>query len=124
MSVVTSTESVEKGKSNKCIGRVRDMRVSSKLLGSLLCAVAFAVAASQVSAQVINGGFETASGAYTTGALGWINTSGVPGNVTGSASRTTVDPFAGVAELTLSLPPARRSTGPGLPNPERVLSDR
>jgi len=52
-------------------------------------------------AQVVNGGFETASGAYTSGALGWADNSGAAAGTTASAQRNTTDPFAGVAELTL-----------------------
>jgi hypothetical protein len=63
-------------------------------------------------AQVINGGFETASGAYTTGALGWSDFSG-PANPpsTASATRSLLDPFTGVAELTLAF---QNSAAPGI----------
>jgi len=54
------------------------------------------------SAQVINGGFETASGSYTTGALGWSDNSGAAAGTTASATRSTSSPFAGSAELTLA----------------------
>lgn len=87
------------------------MRVSSKLVGSLLCAVAFVFAVNQASAQVINGGFETASGAYTTGALGWSDFSTpAGGGSTASAQRSLLDPFAGVAHLTLAF---QNSAAPG-----------
>ena len=63
-------------------------------------------------AQVINGGFETASGAYTTGALGWSDLSAPANNgSTASAQRSLTDPFAGVAELTLTY---QNSANPGI----------
>ena len=52
--------------------------------------------------QVVNGGFET-TGATTTGAAGWSDFSApAGGGSTASATRSTTDPFAGVAELTLA----------------------
>jgi hypothetical protein len=88
------------------------MKATSKLVGSLACAAAFALAASQASAAVINGGFETASGAYTTGALGWSDFSApAGGGSTASATRSLLDPFAGVAELTLAY---QNSANPGI----------
>ena len=63
-------------------------------------------------AQVVNGGFETASGAYTTGALGWSDFSTPANNgSTASAQRSLTDPFAGVAELTLTY---QNSANPGI----------
>src|SRR6266851_10338467 len=59
-----------------------------------------------------NGGFETASGAYTTGALGWSDNSAPANNgSTASAQRNLTDPFAGVAELTLTY---QNSANPGI----------
>ena len=63
-------------------------------------------------AQVINSGFETASGAYTTGALGWNNFSTPANNgSTASAQRSLLGPFAGTAELTLAY---QNSANPGI----------
>jgi hypothetical protein len=63
-------------------------------------------------AVVINGGFETASGAYNTGALGWTDFSTPANNgSTASAQRSLTDPFAGVAELTLTF---QNSANPGI----------
>jgi hypothetical protein len=74
------------------------------------------VIGSTAQAQVINGGFETASGAYTTGALGWSDNSAPANNgSTASAQRNLTDPFAGVAELTLTYQnSANPGTGPSV----------
>jgi len=86
------------------------MKATSKLIGGLLCAGLLIGNAAR--AQVINGGFETASGAYTTGALGWSDFSAPANNgSTASAQRSLLDPFAGVAELTLAF---QNSANPGL----------
>jgi hypothetical protein len=54
--------------------------------------------------QVINGGFEivTLSTNLTTGAQGWHDLSSAPAGTTAFASRSLVNPFAGVADLQLS----------------------
>jgi PEP-CTERM motif len=64
-------------------------------------------------AQVINGGFETV-GPTTTGALGWNDFSSVAPNYTASATRSLLDPFAGVAELTLAYNVLTFGTGPSV----------
>jgi len=53
-------------------------------------------------AQVINGGFETLSASYTTGALGWNNDSTAPAGTIAGAAVSSMSPFAGVEELTLA----------------------
>jgi PEP-CTERM motif len=85
--------------------------MNSKCIVGMLCATALLVG-STAQAQSINGGFETASGAYTTGALGW-NDYSTPANngSTGSAQRSATDPFAGLDELTLSY---QNSANPGI----------
>ena len=88
------------------------MKGITKRVGSLAFAAAFMFAVSQASAQVINGGFEAASGAYTTGALGWSDFSTPANNgSTASAQRSLLDPFAGLAELTLAF---QNSANPGI----------
>ncbi len=88
------------------------MKGRSKVIGSSLFAVVLLFVASQISAQVINGGFETASGGYTTGALGWSDFSTAANNgSTASVQRNLTDPFAGVAELTLAF---QNSANPGI----------
>ena len=63
-------------------------------------------------AQVINGGFETLSGAYTTGALGWNDNSSPANNgSTASAHVSALDAFAGLEELTLTY---QNSANPGI----------
>jgi hypothetical protein len=91
----------------------KKMKVTKMLVGELVCTAALVLAASQVSAQVINGGFETA-GPTTTGAQGWNDFSSVAPNYTASASRSLVDPFAGVAELTLTYNVLTVGTGPSV----------
>jgi hypothetical protein len=83
------------------------------LVAELVCAAAVVVAASQAPAQVINGGFETV-GATTTGALGWGNFSSTAPNYSASATRSLVDPFAGVAGLTLTYNVLTAGTGPSV----------
>jgi hypothetical protein len=88
------------------------MRTISKVLGGLLCVGTLLLGLTTASAQVINPGFETASGGYTTGALGWSDFSGPAQNgSTASATRSLLDPFAGVAELTLAF---QNSANPGI----------
>ena len=91
------------------------MKATSKLVVGLVCASAMVVATSHVSAQVVNGGFETAAGT-TTGAAGWSNFSTpAAGGVSASATRSLLDPFAGVAELTLAYTnSATPGTGPSV----------
>ena len=85
------------------------MKVTSKLIGGLVCAGL--LIGSTARAQVINGGFETA-GATTTGASGWSDFSTAANNgSTASAQRSLTDPFAGVAELTLTY---QNSANPGI----------
>ena len=86
-----------------------------KFISSLVCAGAFAFGIGNVSAQVVNGGFETAAGT-TTGAAGWNNFStAAAGGVSASATRSLLDPFAGVAELTLAYTnSATPGTGPSV----------
>jgi PEP-CTERM motif len=75
-----------------------------------MTSVAILLIGNAALAQVINGGFETASGAYTTGALGWSDNSGAAAGTTASATRSTSSPFAGSAELTLAY---NNSASPG-----------
>jgi len=89
------------------------MKGISKTVGSLAFATAFMFAMTQASAQVPNGGFET-PGATSTGALGWSDFSSVAPNYTASASRSLLDPFAGVAELTLTYNVLTNGTGPAV----------
>jgi len=77
------------------------MRVTIKIIAGLTGLAGLFIGNAAV-AQVINGGFETTSGAYTTGALGWTDTSGAAAGTTASAQRSTVNPFAGNADLALS----------------------
>ena len=78
----------------------------------ILCALAGLLIGNAARAQVVNGGFETASGGYTTGALGWSDFSAPANNgSTASAQRSLTDPFAGVAELTLTY---QNSANPGI----------
>jgi len=77
------------------------MKIYSKIINGVTGA-AVLLAGGAASAQVINGGFETASGSYTTGALGWSDNSGAAAGTTASATRSTSSPFAGSAELTLA----------------------
>jgi hypothetical protein len=88
------------------------MKALRKSIGRAACVAAFVFAVSQVSAQVPNGGFEISSGAYTTGALGW-NDYSTPANngSTASAHQSTLDPFAGSDELTLTY---SNSANPGI----------
>ena len=68
------------------------------------------------SAVIINGGFETAAGT-STGALGWsdFSTPAAGGGSTASATRSTTDPFAGSAQLTLAFQnSATPGTGPSV----------
>lgn len=77
------------------------MKATSKLIVGL-CSAALLIGSTAL-AQVINGGFETASGGYNTGALGWTDFSTpAGGGSTASAARSLLDPFAGSAELTLA----------------------
>lgn len=90
------------------------MKGYNKFLGSTVCMAALAglLIGNTARAQVINGGFETASGAYTTGALGWSDFSTPANNgSTASAQRSLTDPFADVAELTLTY---HNSANPGI----------
>lgn len=85
--------------------------MNSKCIVGMLCATALLIG-STAQAQSINGGFETASGGYTTGALGWNDYSAPANNgSTASAQRNLTDPFAGVAELTLTY---LNSSNPGI----------
>ena len=85
--------------------------MNSKCIVGMFCAVALLIA-STAQGQVVNGGFETASGAYTTGALGWSDFSAPANNgSTASAQRNLTDPFAGLAELTLTY---QNSANPGI----------
>ena len=77
------------------------MKATGKIIVGLCCAAL--LIGNTALAQVINGGFETASGGYTTGALGWSDNSAPANNgSTASAQRNLLDPFAGAAELTLT----------------------
>ena len=76
------------------------MRTATKTITALTILAGFLIG-NAARAQVINGGFETAAGT-TTGALGWSDFSGAPAGTTASATRSLLDPFAGVAELTLA----------------------
>ena len=90
--------------------RLGKMRATTKLMAGLVCAGLLIGGMAQ--AQVPNGGFETASGAYTSGALGWSDNSAPANNgSTASAQRSLLDPFAGVAELTLTY---QNSANPGI----------
>jgi hypothetical protein len=77
------------------------MKINFKMITGLTGAAALLIGNAAL-AQVVNGGFETASGSYTTGALGWSDDSGAAAGTTASATRSTSSPFAGSAELTLS----------------------
>src|SRR5882724_5747679 len=77
------------------------MKKNFKMITGLTSAAVFLIG-NAVLAQVINGGFETTSGAYTTGALGWSDISGAAAGTTASATRSLSSPFSGVAELTLA----------------------
>jgi hypothetical protein len=77
------------------------MKTTFKMITGLTGAVVLLIG-NEALTQVINGGFETASGSYTTGALGWSDNSGAAAGTTASATRSTSSPFAGSAELTLS----------------------
>ena len=86
------------------------MKATSAIVVGLCCAAL--LIGNTALAQVINGGFETASGAYTTGALGWNDFSAPANNgSTASAQRSLLDPFAGLAELTLTY---QNSANPGI----------
>jgi hypothetical protein len=82
------------------------MKAPSKLISGLLCTAALALAASQVSAQVLNGGFETA-GANATLAANWTTDTAAGGPVYGI--RTNDNPFAGSFNYEIHL----ASTGAG-----------
>jgi len=71
---------------------------------------------------VVNPGFETADGGYTIGAQGWINTSGVPGNVTGGSSRDTSNPYAGAAALKLTYLVNSAGGGPAISAQSDIFS--
>jgi hypothetical protein len=87
------------------------MKVTIKTIAGLTSLAGLLIVNAAV-AQVINGGFETASGAYTTGALGWSDFSTAANNgSTASAQRSLLDPFAGAAELTLAY---QNSANPGI----------
>lgn len=58
--------------------------------------------AGTVFGQVVNSGFETASSSSSTGALGWTDTSGVPGGTAASATRSSISPYVGGWDLNLS----------------------
>lgn len=88
------------------------MRITIKTITALTSFAGLLIG--NTALAVINGGFETASGAFTTGALGWNDTSGLPANTTGSASRSLVDPFAGLAELTLTYTVNTAGGGPAV----------
>jgi PEP-CTERM motif len=87
------------------------MRVTIKTIAGLTSLAGLLIGSTAIG-QVINGGFESASGAYTTGALGWNDFSAPANNgSTASATRSLLDPFAGVAELTLTY---QNSANPGI----------
>jgi hypothetical protein len=77
------------------------MKTSIKIITGMTGAAVLLIGNAALG-QVINGGFETASGSYTTGALGWSDNSGAAAGTTASATRSTSSPFAGSAELTLA----------------------
>src|SRR5229473_7904346 len=84
----------------------------SKVVGSMVAVAALALVAGRASAQVPNGGFETLSGAYTTGAQSWSDNSSPANNgSTASAHVSATDPFAGLEELTLTY---QNSANPGI----------
>jgi hypothetical protein len=87
------------------------LKITHKIITSL-ASLAGLLIGNTAQAQVPNGGFETASGGYTTGALGWsdFSTPAAGGGSTASATRSLVNPFAGVAELTLAY---QNSAAPG-----------
>jgi PEP-CTERM motif-containing protein len=87
------------------------MKITLKTIAGLT-SLAGLLIGNTAQAQVPNGGFETASGAYTTGALGWSDNSAPANNgSTASAQRSLVGPFAGVADLTLTY---QNSANPGI----------
>lgn len=86
------------------------MKATTKIIAELTVLAGLLIGNASV-AQVINGGFETASGTYTTGALGWSDFSTPANGSTASAQRSLLDPFAGVAELTLAY---QNSATPGI----------
>ena len=86
-----------------------NMKTNFKMI-TVMTGTAVLLIGNVATAQVINGGFETASGAYTTGALGWSDNSGAAAGTTASATRSTSSPFAGSAELTLAY---NNSASPG-----------
>jgi hypothetical protein len=89
-----------------------------RILTNIICLTMLAglCIGTTASAQVPNGGFEN-TGTTTTGAAGWsdFSTPAAGGGSTASATRSTTDPFAGVAELTLAYAnSATPGTGPSV----------